>query len=88
MSFAVLLFLLRVKISVMRVRVIVKTRSRNTIVRPLKSDYFKVEVVEAPEKGRANAAVVKALARHLHLAPSRISIIKGASSQNKVLEII
>ncbi|MCU0652315.1 MAG: DUF167 domain-containing protein [Candidatus Omnitrophica bacterium] len=45
--------------------------------------------VRAPaHEGKANQAVIEALSRHFSIAKSRISIIKGQASKNKIIEII
>jgi uncharacterized protein YggU (UPF0235/DUF167 family) len=49
---------------------------------------FKVSVSEPPEKGKANAAVIRALAEYLKIAPSRIFIVAGSTSKNKIVNII
>jgi uncharacterized protein YggU (UPF0235/DUF167 family) len=48
---------------------------------------FKINVCEPPEKGKANAAVIRALAEYLKIAPSRISMVAGTTSKNKIMEI-
>ena len=46
-----------------------------------------VRVTAPPVDGAANAACVRLLARALGIAPSRISLIRGRQSRDKVLEI-
>jgi uncharacterized protein (TIGR00251 family) len=44
--------------------------------------------VRAPaDKGAANAAVVEVVARALGLAPSRVSLLRGGTSRQKVLQV-
>jgi uncharacterized protein len=50
-------------------------------------DRLKVAVTAAPERGKANAAVVEVLAAHLELAPSRVRIVSGATQAQKTVEI-
>lgn len=47
-----------------------------------------VWVREVPEDGKANDAVVRAVAEHFDVAPSRVKIIRGASGRKKVVEIV
>ncbi len=49
--------------------------------------HFEVWVREAPDKGKANQAVVEALAKHFDIAPSRVSVKTGLASRNKVIMI-
>ena len=41
----------------------------------------------APEDGKANAAVLELLARALGVAPSRLSLLRGATSREKLFRI-
>jgi len=50
-------------------------------------NHFVVWVKEAPEKGRANAAVSKLLAEHFKIAVSSVKLISGQTSKNKIFEI-
>jgi len=44
--------------------------------------------VKAPAKeGRANWAVARALAEYFKIAPSRVELVSGFSSKEKVFEI-
>lgn len=44
--------------------------------------------VRAPaDKGAANAAVLQVVARALGLAPSRVSLLRGGTSRQKVLKV-
>ena len=45
--------------------------------------YTKAPAVE----GRANLAAVKLVAKHYGVAPSRVKLVRGATSRNKVFEI-
>ena len=48
---------------------------------------LRVHVTVAPEDGKANAAVIKLLAKALGLAKSRLTLIRGAASRDKVFRI-
>ena len=45
--------------------------------------YIKAPAIE----GRANAAAAKLLAKHFGVAPSKIKLVRGATSKYKVFEI-
>lgn len=47
-----------------------------------------VKVTAEPEKGKANKEVIKALADYFKVKKGQISIIKGASSRHKIIEIL
>ena len=46
-----------------------------------------VRVTAPPVENKANDAVRKLLARRLGIAPSRVSVVRGASARNKLVEI-
>lgn len=45
--------------------------------------YTKAPAVE----GRANAAAIKILAKHFKVAPSKVKLVRGATSKYKIFEI-
>jgi uncharacterized protein (TIGR00251 family) len=46
--------------------------------------FLKVKITKAPEKGKANEAVIKLFSDSWKIAKSEIELIKGATSQNKL----
>lgn len=48
---------------------------------------IKIAVTAVPEKGNANAAVIKLLAKAWRLRKSDMEIVQGATDRNKVLRI-
>lgn len=71
----------------MRLYVQVKPKSREDRVEQIDDAHFIVRVKEAPEGGKANEAVIRALARHLDIAPSRLSLVRGSSGKQKAIEL-
>ncbi len=51
-------------------------------------EVLKLSVTAAPEKGRANDAVVTLLAEALGLAKSAVSVVAGHTSKQKRVEIV
>ena len=49
---------------------------------------YKVSVKEAPVAGRANEAVIKALAAYFDVAPARVTLLTGQTSKQKIFEIL
>jgi uncharacterized protein len=69
-------------------RIEVKVTPKASAEKVVKKDgKLRVYVNVAPEDGKANKAVIKLLAKHFSVAPSRISIIRGETSRNKTVEI-
>ncbi len=50
-------------------------------------DELKIRIAAPPEKGKANGAVLKLLARELRLDKSALSLVSGNTSPHKVIEI-
>lgn len=48
---------------------------------------IRVHTTTAPTDGKANDAVVRALAKHFDVPRSSINIVRGQTSHNKVIEI-
>jgi uncharacterized protein (TIGR00251 family) len=46
-----------------------------------------VSISSAPERGKANAELIKKLARHFRVKPSSVRILRGLTSRNKIVEI-
>lgn len=76
-----------IKLKIMKLFIRAKPNSKRTRVEKISDNTYLVEVKEPPIDGRANKAVIKALAEFLNIAPSRIKLIQGATSKQKILEI-
>jgi len=72
----------------MKIFIKVKTKARGEKVEKINKNNFIVAVKEPPVKGKANRAVIKALAEFLKIRPSQIIIKSGAASRQKTLEIL
>ncbi|HKF74445.1 MAG TPA: DUF167 family protein [Stellaceae bacterium] len=48
---------------------------------------LKVAVTAAPEGGKANAALLRLLARAFHLPPRDFSVVRGATDRRKVVAV-
>jgi len=46
-----------------------------------------VAIKEPPIQGKANAAIIKALAAHFNIPPSAVQLISGFSSKQKIFNI-
>ena len=59
--------------------------SRNAVI--LDGEAIRVTVTVVPEDGKANAAVIKLLAKALGVAKSRLVLVRGATSRDKLFRI-
>lgn len=53
----------------------------------LKDGVYVARVRAVPEKGKANEAVIKLLAKHFRVAKNQVKIVRGVTGRNKVVEI-
>lgn len=67
-----------------RLRVMPRAR-RNAII--VEDGLIRVHVTAPPEDGKANAAVAKLLAKSLGVAKSRLTLLRGASSRDKLFRL-
>lgn len=51
-------------------------------------EWFIISVKEPPVSGKANTAITKLLAEYFKISSSNITLISGASSKNKVFEVM
>jgi hypothetical protein len=68
-----------------RLRLRVKPGGRRTVVVGPHGGALKVTVAAAPERGRANRAVIELLARALDVPMSSIEILSGETSPDKTV---
>ena len=71
----------------MKIQVKVKPNAKTEEVSQ-EGDSFIVKVKEPPREGKANQAVIKLLAQHFGVAKSRVRILSGLKSKNKVVEVV
>jgi uncharacterized protein len=65
----------------------VKTSSGKSRIVGEQNGVLKVEVTAPPVEGKANAAIIKLIARSLDVAPSRVSIVAGGKSKKKRISV-
>jgi uncharacterized protein (TIGR00251 family) len=71
----------------MLVRVHVTPNAREALVTRVDEASFEVRVDEKATGGRANKRLVEILSEHFKVPKSRISIVNGAKSRDKVVEV-
>lgn len=72
----------------MKIFVKVKPNAKKEAIEKINETHFAAAVKEPPKEGKANKAIIKALAKFLGIAPSRLKIISGGLSKQKIFEII
>lgn len=71
----------------MKIFVKVKPSARKEEIRKISETNFFVSVKEPPIKGKANRAVVYALANYFKISKSQIKLLVGATGRSKIFEI-
>lgn len=71
----------------MKYSITVKTNAKATKVEEPLPGELRVHVKEPPREGRANKAVIEALAEHFHLPKSRIAILSGHTGKRKIVRV-
>ena len=71
----------------MRINIKVHARSKRESVTETPDGSFKVEVKVPPVDGAANEAICELLARHFGVHKRDVSVVAGATSNRKVVEI-
>jgi len=69
---------------IVNVRVVPRARVQKIVV---DGDTLRIYTNAAPTDGEANAAVIKMLAKHFDVPKSAITIVRGTTSHDKVIEI-
>ena len=71
----------------MKITVKVKPNSKESGVEEIGPHYLLIKVKGPPRENKANREVMETLAKHLHVPKSRLSIVAGLKSKQKVVEI-
>jgi uncharacterized protein (TIGR00251 family) len=71
----------------MRLNVRVIPKSSMKLVQAEIDGSLKVKLTAPPEKGKANKELIEVLAAHYKIHKSKVKIVKGATSKDKVVEI-
>jgi len=70
-----------------RIVVRVQPRARKDEIAGERNGALVVRVTAPPVEGKANNAARKLVAKRLGVAPSRVSVVRGASSRDKLIEV-
>ena len=71
----------------MKIFVKAKVNAKEEIIKRIDEIHFIVAVKEPPIKGKANRAILKALAHYFHLSQSQVQIVSGFTSREKIVRI-
>jgi uncharacterized protein (TIGR00251 family) len=65
------------------VSVRVTPRAKRNEIGDVVNGLLQIRTTAPPADGKANKAIIKLLAEHIGVAPSRIALLRGAASRNK-----
>ena len=71
----------------MKINVQARPGAREELVEKIDASNFRVWVKEPPVQGKANVAIIKALAGFFGVSPSQVRIISGYTSRAKIIAI-
>jgi len=71
----------------LRVKVLPKS-PQNKIVEILVDETIKIRIQAAPEKGRANQALIKFLSQEFNVSAKNVTIISGQTTPVKLIKVI
>lgn len=66
---------------------VIPSSSRNQITKQEDGSY-KIKLTAAPVDGAANKKLIELLSKEWNVATSQIRIVRGATSKNKIVEIV
>ena len=72
----------------MRIFVTAKPRAKEERVEKIDETHFVVAVTEPPVEGRANGAIVRALAEHFGVSSQNVRIVSGHTSRQKIVDVL
>jgi uncharacterized protein (TIGR00251 family) len=71
----------------MRIEVRVKPNARKNEVTKLEESRFLISVAAPPVEGKANEKAIELLAEYFHKPKRCISILRGTTSRDKIVEV-
>jgi len=71
----------------MRISVKVTPNAKSNELVELGPDSFKAKIVAPAEGGRANAELIRVLAKKFGVPTSKVRIVRGLKDRNKVIEV-
>lgn len=70
-----------------KINVIAKANARKNEVIKVSNDVFKVFTTSTPENGKANKSIIELLSVFFRIGKTKIKIVSGKTSKNKIFEL-
>jgi uncharacterized protein (TIGR00251 family) len=71
----------------MKISVKVKANSKESRIEKIEDNLFLVHVKSPPFENKANCELIEIVSEYFNVPKSKVSIISGMNSKNKILEI-
>ncbi len=71
----------------MKIQVVVKPNSRKELVEKLDESHFVVRANAPAKEGKANRRVIELLSGYFNISKSRIGLVSGSTSKEKIFDI-
>ncbi len=71
----------------MKIQVKVKPNAKKEELKQIRDNYFEIKITVVPEKGKANKRVIELLSKYFKVPKSKIKLIRGETSREKLFEI-
>lgn len=71
----------------MLIKVKVKSNAKKEEIKKIEENFYEVRTTAVPEKGKANKKVIEIISKYLKIPKSRIRILKGETSKEKLIKI-
>jgi len=71
----------------MKISVNAKPNAKQVKIERVNESHFLIRVKEKPQEGKANRAVIKALAEYFGIPQTDVALVQGQSSREKIFEI-
>ncbi len=72
----------------MRIYLKVIPKSSQNKIKKIARNEYKAWVTVVPEKGKANIAVIKLLAKHFKISKNQVNIVGGKTARIKIIDIV
>ncbi|MFA6027671.1 MAG: DUF167 domain-containing protein [Patescibacteria group bacterium] len=72
----------------MKIKVLAKTKAKQARIEKVDDVTYKVYVKEVPEDGKANEAIISALANYFSIPQSNVQLLFGKTAKQKIFLIL
>ena len=71
----------------MKISIKIKLKSKIEKIEKIKDNFFEIYIKEPPIKEKANKKIIEIISDYFKVSSSKIKIVSGLKSRNKIIEI-